>query len=240
MLKIVLVEYFNSLPFVKSIESTEMKDQFEIIRANPSDCAKIFFSNNADIALLPVGALVENDKFQIITNYCIGCDGPVRTVCLFSNIPFSDVRTISLDIESRTSNLLVKVLNENYWSLHQNIQILPPGSEADARLMIGDKALAAEKEYPYILDLGLEWKKFSGYPFVFAIWACHPNVAETDIQTLNQLFTDFLQTDNMYEKLQIQNLPYQNMQSYFESNISYHFDEQKRMAKELFLRLAVQ
>jgi chorismate dehydratase len=44
---------------------------------------------------------------------------------------------------------------------------------ADAALLIGDPALEAEDRAPR-LDLGEEWRRVTGLPFVFAFWAGRP------------------------------------------------------------------
>jgi len=47
------------------------------------------------------------------------------------------------------------------------------GLPHDGVLVIGDAALmlAAQDRYPVRVDLGAEWKAWTGLPFVFAVWA---------------------------------------------------------------------
>lgn len=234
MYKIALVEYLNSVPYVKSIEQSGLLSKVQIIKANPSLCARLFRNGEVDIALLPIGALPEQQNIEIITDYCIGCNGAVRTVCIYSEFPFDQITSIREDAESRTSNLLIKVLNEHYWSKNQEIEIRPFDSMADASLLIGDKAFQAEKKYKHVFDLGLEWKKFTGLPFVFAVWVCHSNVDPHFIKELNQAFKKFLETKDLFEKLGLDTNP--NLKEYFEKNISYQLDDTKKTAMKLFLK----
>lgn len=235
MYKIALVEYLNSIPFVKSIEQSGLKDQLTIIKANPKECANLFRNGEVDIALLPIGAIQDDPEIQIITDYCIGCEGAVRTVCIYSDLPFDQITSIREDSESRTSNLLIKVLNEHHWSKKQNISIVPFDAVAEASLLIGDKALMAEKKYKYVLDLGLAWKKLTGLPFVFAVWVCRPTVDPIFIKELNGIFKDFLETEDLFSKLQLSDDSISNLKQYFEKNISYQLDDTKKTAMKLFL-----
>ena len=78
-----IVEYLNSLPFLKGLELFQEFDvQLSINKAIPSQCASAFYEGLADIALLPIGALQEKNHF-IFSDYCNGCDGDVQTVCVF-------------------------------------------------------------------------------------------------------------------------------------------------------------
>ena len=119
--------------------------------------------------MLPIGALQEKNHF-IFSDYCIGCDGDVQTVCVFSNKnSLEEIHSISYDEASRTSNLLLEILLRFYWKKN-NIQLVAPNESADAKLIIGDAAFQETKQSKLVIDLGEEWKKFTGLPFVFAVW----------------------------------------------------------------------
>ena len=93
-----------------------ISDTFEIIKANPANCARLFEEGKADIALVPVGALPDLKRHRIITDYCIGCDGTVRTVVIFSNEKLSEIKKLYLDPDSRTSVKLGRLLLAEYFT----------------------------------------------------------------------------------------------------------------------------
>ncbi len=70
-----------------------------------------------DIGLVPVSIIPQMKEYHINTRFCIGCDGPVASVCLFSEVPVQDIRTVILDYQSRTSVALAEILFEKHWKL---------------------------------------------------------------------------------------------------------------------------
>ena len=76
----------------------------------PSVCANKLIENQVDIGLVPVAALLHIKDYHIISNYCIGANGAVDSVFIFSNKPILEIETLQLDAQSNTSNLLSKVL----------------------------------------------------------------------------------------------------------------------------------
>ncbi len=80
-----------------------------------------------------------------------------------------------LDYQSRTSDDLLKILIKEYWKINPVFEETSGEyqskiSGTTAALIIGDRALKQREISSYIYDLGLEWKKFTGLPFVFAAW----------------------------------------------------------------------
>ena len=228
-----IVEYLNSLPFLKGLELFQEFDvQLSINKAIPSQCASAFYDGLADIALLPIGALQEKNHF-IFSDYCIGCDGDVQTVCVFSNKnSLEEIHSISYDEASRTSNLLLEILLCFYWKKN-NIQLVAPNESADAKLIIGDAAFQETKQSKLVIDLGEEWKKFTGLPFVFAVWVSNQKLNSSYIQQFNQCFEKGIShiseiTDNY------KFLSKQIAFDYLTKNISYNFDERKKEALGLF------
>ena len=107
--KLAMVSYLNSKPFEFGLKNIN-QDDFEINMATPAKCASLFANGDVDIALIPVGALTDLKSYEIISDFCIGCDGEVRTVCIFSNIELAKCKKLLLDYYSRTSYLLLKIL----------------------------------------------------------------------------------------------------------------------------------
>lgn len=180
-IRISLVSYLNTIPFLHGIEQSQHLSGIELFLDVPADCVKRFANGEADIALVPVGALNELNDFRIITNTCIGALGPVKSVILASQVPISEVRTIILDYQSRTSNVLTRILAAELWKISPG---WIRGSEGYLKtiksntggVVIGDRALKSSAEFRYATDLSAEWYKLTRMPFVFAVWIARNNV----------------------------------------------------------------
>jgi chorismate dehydratase len=235
MTKIVMVSYLNTIPFLKGLE-TDILGLFEVDKRPPSVCAEVFKRGEADIALLPVATLYELPPHRIITDYCIGCEGSVRTVIIASNSPIKDINTLYLDKDSRSSIQLARILLQEHYGLDVVYKSgLPEYSDIkinEAVLLIGDKVFEAESEFAYKIDLGEVWGNMTGLPFTFAVWVADESVDQQTIHALNSLL-----------KVGIEAIPFTKFDSagqfdldtYFSKYISYDFDEDKRRALDLFL-----
>ena len=173
-LKVGAVSYLNTKPLVYRL--TELAPGIELIFDVPSRLADQLTAGQLDVALIPSIAYLRSTTYQIVSNACIACQGPVLSVKLLSRRPLSQIRTLALDEGSRTSAVLVRILLARRFGLTPEIQPLPLGADeqncsADAVLLIGDRAIhAAEAGVVEQWDLGAEWCRWSGLPFVFAMW----------------------------------------------------------------------
>lgn len=167
-IKVSAVSYTNTKPFAYGIEHSEVLKKIDLVYDIPSDCAAKLISNQADIGLVPVAALLHIPNYQILGNYCIGSVGAVNSVFIFSNKPIKEIKKVRLDPQSRTSNNLAKVLFKNYWK--QAPEYVLEG-EADAFVEIGDRTFGKRNNYSFVYDLGEEWFNFTGLPFAYAVWA---------------------------------------------------------------------
>jgi chorismate dehydratase len=136
------------------------------------------------------------DKFLLLPDLSISCDGPVRSVMLFSKRPAEELegRTVIVSKSSMTSVALLELLFENVWHARPRFEpgnaeitdIATFGNDHDARLVIGDAALVLNSgqegipSYPYVYDLGDEWKRWTGLPFVFAVWVAQRTAPVAD------------------------------------------------------------
>jgi chorismate dehydratase len=170
---ITAVSYLNTLPFVFGIKSKLGAAEVNLSLDVPSECARKILAGDVDFGLAPAGILPLIDSAYDHMNYCIAADGEVRTVMLYSKVPLNEISRIQLDVDSRTSVLLVRILSHHYWDIHpvfvdnKNIENV---KGAESLLAIGDKAFALRDQFSYAWDLSAEWKKMTGLPFVFAVW----------------------------------------------------------------------
>lgn len=236
--RIAAVSYINTHPFLAGFRETGLEREIDLHIVPPARCAEMLDQGLVDIALCPVGALPGLGEYSIISDYCIGCDGPVRTVALYSQKPLELTRIISLDEQSRTSNLLIQVINSRFWKL--DIDFIHPNDgrftedRGDGHLRIGDKCFQMEGSYPYVTDLGEEWKKFTGLPFAFACWVTKGPV-EKDLEgKINAACAKGL---SMIGDLQFDHpmLSDRELRTYLRKNIDFLFDGTKRLALDQFL-----
>ncbi len=231
-----MVNYLNSKPFEFGLRQAENQGKIELITAHPADCAAIFESKQADVGLIPVGALKDMNDYRIISDYCIGCDGEVRTVCIMSQKPLEQCKKLLLDTHSRTSVLLAQILIKEYFDLdlpHEKYTITTPQLPPDAAvLMIGDKVFEHERSFRYSYDLGSLWKEMTGLPFVFAVWAAHTDTSQEADEHMNEaLKVGIDHLDHIIDRESSENL---DLYYYFKNNIQYNFDSKKQEALALF------
>lgn len=237
--KIAMVSYLNSKPFEYGLKHCGYSSHFDIIAADPATCAKLFDEKKVDISLIPAGAL--HDLFDyniIISDFCIGCDGEVRTVGLFSNAPLERGTRLIADHHSRTSVLLSLILLNEVFGLDIPVVMMDihqaEVKENDIVLMIGDKVFQKEHDFLYKADLGTLWKQQTGLPFVFAVWIANKNLPVDAIRMLNESFSFGMNhIDKIIEQQSSENL---DLYYYYKQNISYMMDNDKKAALELYLQ----
>ncbi|HEX5625169.1 MAG TPA: MqnA/MqnD/SBP family protein, partial [Saprospiraceae bacterium] len=156
-LRIATVEFLNALPFLTVLRKLHRKGEVELVEAIPSECARLLRDDEVDVALLPVGALDQFEKLEVVSRFCIGCVGPVRTVKLFSSVPVGQIKQVVLDPASRSSNQLVRILLRQLWKNEIPELVYPDKARPmtqTAYVYIGDKVFGLENQFPHEYDLG--------------------------------------------------------------------------------------
>ncbi|HWR54598.1 MAG TPA: menaquinone biosynthesis protein [Bryobacteraceae bacterium] len=175
--RVCAVSYLNTVPLVWGMLHGAQRGLFALDFRIPSECADLLARGEADIGIVPA---VEVDRLglSIIPGTGIACRGAVRSILLFSKVPFDRIRTLAADSSSRTSVQLARIVLARRYGAEPRLFSHAPDLErmlgvADAALIIGDPALRLDPEtIPYAcLDLGAEWCDMTGYPMVFAVWA---------------------------------------------------------------------
>jgi chorismate dehydratase len=238
-IKIGAVNYLNTKPLLYGIRNHEVINHIDLIEDYPSRIADMIIRGEADIGLIPVATLPLLNNWRIIGNYGIACNGPVASVCLFSDVPISEIKEVYLDYQSRTSVMLLKILMQEYWN--QEVKFIPAGSEeflnkikgTTAGLVIGDRALEQRKNSKFIYDLGEAWKEHTGLPFVFAAWISNKEIDPKFVSMFDD--ANKLGVENKKYVYRYIQYPHYDLRHYFEKNISYFLDEQKKEGLQLFL-----
>lgn len=169
--------YLNVKPLVYSLEHGELPQGWELVYAPPSELAEML--RTGEIAAAPVSsfATFTNPSFDICPGICIAADGPVISVLMLSKMPVENVRTVALDTSSLSGANMLRIILDEVYGLHPEFVRIPPNpvsgmlEKCDAAMVIGNPAMQCSKDGLYVLDLADEWKKLTGLPAVFAVWA---------------------------------------------------------------------
>jgi chorismate dehydratase len=154
-LRLGAVQYLNTRPLVHGLSQAGLDLRFDL----PSRLADQLAAGRLDVALIPTVELFRGDGYRVVSDACIACRGPVMSVKLFFRTAVHRVTTLAVDEGSRTSAALARILLAERFGIRPRIETLPIGSGTDG----GAFQLA--------WDLGDEWCRWTGLPFVFAVWA---------------------------------------------------------------------
>ncbi|MEI9892488.1 MAG: menaquinone biosynthesis protein [Chthoniobacter sp.] len=172
-LRIGCVKYLNSKPLIHGYDGPVIFD-------HPSGLARDLAAGRLDVALVPTFEALRSPHYTLAEGVGIACDGPVYSVFLAHRGPLAELRSVALDPASLTSVHLLQVLLREYHDVRPELHDLaafPAGTEA--ALIIGNQAIEfrqKDKDGYQILDLGEEWKRCTGLPFVFAPWLMRPDL----------------------------------------------------------------
>ncbi len=181
-LRIGSVSYLNSAPVNAGLDALP---DAELSLAVPSALADQLAAGDLDAALIPVFEALKNPRYRIVPDVSISCRGSVQSVKLFCRRSIQDVRSVALDPSSRTSAALTRILLETRRGLRPDYKVgIDPN--ADAQLLIGDPALGYAGDFVDEIDLGQDWMRAAGLPFVFAVWAARPSAATPTLARLLQ------------------------------------------------------
>lgn len=225
-----------------------MPDELEIQAVPPADCAQQLAAGACEMALIPAGALLDFKGISILPDFCIGADGPVQSVFIFSQQPIENIDTLILDRHSRSSNGLARILLQHYWQ-KSVVLTKAEGKHFDAiqgntaGVVIGDKALKIKDNFAYVYDLSEYWKKMTGLPFAFAVWAFFQDkVSKNTLKKINQaLALGVAQTaDSALKWGETFGLTPEVATRYLTQDIHFHLTADRHTALQLYLELLSQ
>lgn len=215
------VPYHNAIPLTLAMKQPVKK-------FTPAQLVDALLKGEIDVGLIPVYSAVRNGWHLYPEAGLIGCDGEIKSVGFFIKEQVKDlgeIQTISFDQDSKTGRNLARLMFKmRYGKDLRTVREIPfeNSYEADAKLLIGDKALFfSEPGYRYE-DLGKLWKQAMGLGFVFACWTAKRPLTEIEIQILKNAkrdsqkhLEDYLKTlDPKEEKI---------LRDYFQSYVVYEF-----------------
>ena len=180
-LRVGAVSFVNARPLVRFLDPAD-PPPIELALEVPSLLTGMMQRRELEVAMLPSIEYFRDAGYRIIPGISISADGMVESVRVYSKTPIEDIRLLALDESSRTSAALVKIL------LNRKLGALPgfmncasdaelDAIEADAMLLIGDSAMTFRSScVRETLDLGEEWKRLTGLPFVYAMWVVQRDI----------------------------------------------------------------
>ena len=241
------VSYLNTVPLVWGMLHGPERSQVDLSFSVPSICAERVEQGSVDLGLVPVTEIARQG-LEIVPGVGITCIGAVRSILLFSSMPWTKIRTLAVDASSRTSVELARVILRERYGTEPEICSSEPVLEkmltdADAALIIGDPALRLNRgELPFEwLDLGAEWLALTGLPMVFAAWAGKPGLPLKALQRLTRASYEFGRTrigDIITQETPARDIGRGLALQYFAHHIRYELGPQELHGFETFLRLA--
>lgn len=239
-IKISAVSYLNTKPFLYGIFQAGLEDMLDISLDMPSECARKLVEGEVDLGLIPVAAIPEIETPHIVSDFCIGTEGEVKTVCIYAQCPIESITHLYLDYQSRTSVALARYLIQNYWKITPEFIPAKAGFESKiegttAALIIGDRTIGLEDKYPYIYDLGTIWKEHTELPFVFAAWVSNKPLSKDFLTTFNQALQLGIDKRGQVAALFQSCYADFSVADYYYRYINYNLDLSKKKALDLFL-----
>jgi chorismate dehydratase len=244
--RVSVVKYLNTVPLVWGMLHGKQGGKYDLDFTTPAGCADAVFEGRADVGIVPSIEYQRIEGLEIIPGLSIASKSPVKSVLLLSTVPIDRVRTVSLDNSSRTSVALVAILLRRFYNVEfESIPAAPNPDQmlrmADAALIIGDPALTYNGRAAHTYDLASEWRKFTGLPFVFAVWAGRAD------GIMGEFCEDFADSrayglehlDEIADTYApLSGLTPYDIKVYLTEHIDYTLDEENLSGLRLFYRLA--
>jgi len=233
------VSYLNTKPLIYGLGQGPIQDEIELLVDYPSQVASMLLEDRIDVGLVPVAIIPELPDSYVITDYCIGCNGPVGSVAVFSQVPMEEISTVLLDYQSRTSVMLARVLMKEYWK--KDVEWIDTRGEEYLHqikgnvggVVIGDRAFSQKKESAHMYDLGQAWKELTGLPFVFAAWISNKPLPEEFIAAFNAANAKGF--EHLDAVVAAETDPPTDLMDYYTRFISYELTPEKRKGLIYFL-----
>ena len=249
------IKYINVLPIYYALENGIIENDYEFFYGTPSELNKMASRGEVDVSSVSSIEYARNfPKYLLVPNIAIGSNGSVKSVILKSKVPPSqlDQKKILVSAQTHTSFALLKMILEKKFNVFPeymvgNVESLLEEESFSGFLAIGDEALNLRNhpKFPYILDLGEAWQKWTGYPFVFGVWIV--NISSIDIfsDKINEVCKNLLKSKDWGNKrirffcekiIKHKVLTKEELISYF-NHLSYDLDEKEKKGLVLFYKL---
>lgn len=255
------IDYINCLPVTLPLLA-DLPEGLQLRLDNPGRLNRAYAQGELDIGAMSAHYFLESADFELLPGICIAGRGAVGSVFLFSSLPLEKLQGahIALPEASATSINLLKILLleqgiEPRFSVHrdpspfliqgqsQSLSSSQNYVEADAWLMLGDKALVARNYFEKnmsdltCIDLGQWWFETTSLPMVFGVWAARKSYMRdnaSDCSAVNDILIEALRS-GLNERFpqvlaaageRLPQLGKERLERYFLNELSYRFDEE--------------
>lgn len=259
-MRIAASTYLNSAPLVCSFAEGTMGSAYDFIGDTaPARCADLLAAGECDIALIPAIEYQRIPGLRIIPGVAVASKNRVRSVLIAARCPLTEVRTLALDTSSRTSQSLVRILFRHQFGWEPTLIERTPDRQSgyenmldstDAALVIGDPAMridaVAANLGVTIHDMAGEWRRMTGHPFVFAVWAVREEALRAPGAGLT-ITGDFqkAKSEGISRLEEIAagyvtelGLPLADLTDYLKNNVNYELDEDNLAGLHKYYELA--
>jgi chorismate dehydratase len=247
-LRLAASSYSNTAPLIWSFLYGANRGRFELILDNaPARSAELLRQKRIDAALVPVIEYQRIENALLVPDVCVGAKETVRSVCLVTRgEDLEAVKTIALDISSRTSVALTKIVFREFLGFEPRYKEAKPNLDemlagSDCALLIGDPALTVDETVYRKFDLAETWKKYTNFGFVFAMWMANAekttvaktiNFAAARDEGLNHLDEIVANYESEISLVRV------DFKKYLSENISYTIDDSMQSGLALYFELA--
>jgi cyclic dehypoxanthinyl futalosine synthase len=247
MIRVVAAPFLNTRPLIDELVAAPPPDvQLEL--ASPAEGARRLAEGLCDVALLPLAAYARQGDLVAAPGVCIGARGPVGSVLLVADAPLDELDTVALDLSSRTSVTLARLLLKERTGTLPRFEGRPPMELPDlvegrrGAVIIGDAALRAvrQRRFAHVYDLAGEWRRLTGSPFVFAVWAGRPDVLDEDLAALlrRSLLRGLQRLDAIVADASRHGVSPERAHTYLREELEFRLDDELRGGADEFLRRA--
>jgi len=186
LFRVSIIDYLNAAPLNYGFKYGLGLGRFQLKFQVPSACSDSLRDGSADAGLISSIECLRIPGLKIVPGLCIASPHKVRSVVILSKVPPESIQTLALDASSRSSAVLAQIILREKYGAQPAVLEMPPNIETmleahDAALMIGNKAMMANRQGLVTLDLAEEWNACTGLPAVFALWAIKEDAPKLDI-----------------------------------------------------------
>ena len=165
-----------------------------LVRAAPTRLIELLREGELDAALVSSVEAIRAPGYTVVPGLGIACKHEIRSVRAFRRRD-TEIRSVGADTSSATSIALLRLLLANVFTRDVAADVrfdtIAPTRSPDALphdlvMLIGDAGLHADPGARQAWDLGQEWRRWTGLPFVFALWLLRAGTSAKAIVPLLQ------------------------------------------------------
>jgi chorismate dehydratase len=266
-LRVAAIRFLNPAPLMWDFDhpphAVPLAGRYDVESMMPAQCAERLAEGTADLGLVPIATLAHNRDLRIVPGCAIASKGAIRSLLLVvrAKTGLESVRSIAADTSSRATLAYVQVMARHFWRIPTIFLPYAPNLDAmlaacDAALLIGDPALLALEDRAarqqrtgdelVYLDLGAEWHKLTGLPWISAVWGVRGEAIRSS-QVRDQLVSDLIGSrdaglahiDDLAKEWAMHiALPRATIHTYLSQNIHYILDKECQEGLRRFYELA--